>query len=99
LRPTSLPAVVPGDANRSVEIARARELNSRWILAVLALPEQLRQRVDGDPPRLVLRQHLRLPCLVIVLSRVYVRKLLPVGVPDDITVRRPVGAPGRREAA
>jgi hypothetical protein len=68
-----------------------------WLyLLGLALPEQLRQPrdVDGDASRLVCGQHLRLPRLGL-----NVRKFLPVGVPDDITVRRPVGAPWRRDAA
>jgi hypothetical protein len=63
-------------------LRRAREPNSRWILVALALPEQLGQPrdVDGDAPRLVLRQHFRLQRLRLVLSRADVRKLLPVGV-------------------
>jgi hypothetical protein len=48
------------------------------------LPEQLRQprNVDGDPSRLVLRQHLSLPSLSFVVAGVEVGKGLPVGVPD-----------------
>jgi hypothetical protein len=53
---------------------------------------------DGDPPRFVGREHL-------CLHRLHEWRLavdvgdLPVGVADDITVRRLVGAPGRQEAA
>jgi hypothetical protein len=76
---------------------RARELNTHWILAALVLPEQLRQPrdIDGNAPRLVLRQHL----LGLVLSRIDVRKFLPVGVSHDVAARHLVGAPWRREAA
>jgi hypothetical protein len=49
---------------------RARELNPHWILVALTLPKQLRQPrdIDGDPPRLVRRQHLRLPRLGLVIA-------------------------------
>jgi hypothetical protein len=41
---------------------RARERDPHWILAAFVLPQQLRQPrdVDGDAPRLVLRQRLRI---------------------------------------
>jgi Tripartite tricarboxylate transporter family receptor len=44
-------------------------------LVALALPEQLRQsrNIDGDPPRLVLRQHLRLQSFGRVVARVQIR--------------------------
>jgi hypothetical protein len=50
------------DTQRRQSDCRARELNPHWILAALALPQQLRQPrdVDGDPPRFVRRQHLGL---------------------------------------
>jgi hypothetical protein len=53
----------------------------------LGLPEELRQPRDvyGDPSRLVLRQYLRLPRLVLVVAGVDVRKGLPVGVAYDVT--------------
>jgi hypothetical protein len=50
-------------------------------------------------PRFVLREHLGLPRLGLVLSRVEVGERLPVGVADDIAAGDLVGAPGRREAA
>jgi hypothetical protein len=52
------------------------------ISGALTLSKQLWQPrdVDGDPPRLVRRQHLRLPCLVRVLPRIHVSQRLPVGV-------------------
>ncbi len=65
------------------------------------LPEQLRQpcHVDGDPARLVLRQHLGLPSFVFIVARVDVNESLAVGVADDIAARDLVGSPRRREAA
>ena len=59
----------------------------------LALPEQLRQPrdVDGDPPRFVGGEHLRLPRLGLVVSRIDVRDRLPVGVSHDVAARYPVG--------
>jgi hypothetical protein len=54
---------------------------------------------DGDPPRLVVREHLRLPGFVGVVARVEVGERLPVGVPDDVAARHSVCSPGRREAA
>jgi hypothetical protein len=65
----------------------------------LALSQQLRQPrdVDGDPPRLVRRQDLRLPSLGLVLSRVQVGERLPSRVAHDVAARDLVGPPGRRE--
>src|ERR1700722_13070684 len=59
----------------------------------LGLPKQLRQprAVDGDPSRLVLHQHLRLPCFDVGVARVDVRECQPVGVSDDITAGYRVG--------
>jgi hypothetical protein len=50
------------------------------LAVAVPLPHQLRQprHVDGNPPRFVLRENLRLPCFVFVVER------LPVGVTDDI---------------
>jgi hypothetical protein len=53
---------------------------------------------DGDPPRLVGREHLGLPRLGFALSRVDVRDRLPVGVPARQADRasgigRPPGTP------
>jgi hypothetical protein len=64
-------------------------------------PEQLRQprNVDGDPSRLVLRQQLRLPRLVLVVAGVELRDRLPVGIPDDVTAENLVGAPARGKSA
>ena len=64
--------------------------------AVVLTVQQLRQPrdVDGDPPRLVLREHLRLQRFGIVVAGVEVRERLPVGIPDDIAARDLVGAPG-----
>jgi hypothetical protein len=60
------------------------------------LPEQLRQPrdVDGDPSRLVVREHVGLPCLSIVVAGVEVREGLTVGVPDDIAAGHRVGCQG-----
>jgi hypothetical protein len=72
-----------------------------WFLVVLAPRKQLGQPrdADGDPSRLVFRQHLRLPRFGFVFAGVEVRQRLPIGVPDDVSAGHPVGAPGRREAA
>jgi hypothetical protein len=69
--------------------------------ASIALPEHLRQPgdVDGDAPRLVLRQDLSLPRLTIVVAAVEVGERLPAGVPNDVTARYLVGVPGRWETA
>jgi hypothetical protein len=71
------------------------------LAVAVPLPQQLRQprHVDGNPPRFVLRENLRLPCFVFVVARIDVRERLPVGVTDDIATRNFVGTPGRREAA
>jgi hypothetical protein len=52
----------------------------------LALAKQLRQPrdVDGDAPRLVLRQHLGLQRFGFTVSGIDVRERLPVGIADDI---------------
>jgi hypothetical protein len=54
---------------------------------------------NGNPPRLVLREHLRLPRLGVIVARVEVGERLPVGVSDNIAAGHRGGAPGRREAA
>jgi hypothetical protein len=76
-------------------------LRERQGSVAIRFPEQLRRPrdVDGDPPRLVFRQHLRLPRLVLAVAGVEVRERLAVGVPDDVPARNLVDAPGRREAA
>jgi hypothetical protein len=60
------------------------------------LPEQLRQSrdVDGDPSRLVVREHLSLPCLGFVVAGIDVGERLTVGVPDDIAAGHRVGCQG-----
>jgi hypothetical protein len=70
-------------------------------LAGLRPPEQLGQArdVDGDPSRLVLREHLRLPGLGIVVAGVKVREGLPIGIPDDMAARHGIGVPGSWEVA
>jgi hypothetical protein len=52
----------------------------------MVLPKQVRQPrgVDGDPPRLVGRQHLDLQWVGFVLPRVDADERPPVGVADDI---------------
>jgi hypothetical protein len=54
------------------------ECHGKTALVAIRLPEQLRQPhdVDGDPSRLVLGEHLRLPGLGLVLSRIEVRERL-----------------------
>jgi hypothetical protein len=66
---------------------------------VIRAAEHLRQPrdVDSDPSRLVLRQDLGLPRLVLIVSGVKVRERLPVGVADDVTAGD--GSPGCWEAA
>ena len=73
-----------------------REAASSTSLIAPRLPWRLRQPrdVDGDPPRLVLRQHLRLPRLGLVVAGVEVGKRLPVGVADDVAAGDRLGAPG-----
>jgi hypothetical protein len=48
----------------------------------LRVTRQLRD-IEGNPPRLVFRQHLRLQRFGFAVSRVHVDEL-PVGVADDI---------------
>jgi hypothetical protein len=64
-------------------------------------PQQLRQPrdVQRDPPRLVLRQHLRLPCFGIVVAGIDEHERLTLGVADDVAAGHLVGMPGRRKAA
>jgi hypothetical protein len=64
-------------------------------------PKQLRQPrdVDGDPSRLVIREHLRLSGISLGLPTVEIRECLPGGVADDVAPGHFVGAPGRRKAA
>jgi hypothetical protein len=61
----------------------------RWLCAA----QQFRQPrdVQRDPSRLVLCQHLCLPCFGFVLAAVEVRERLPVGVADDIAAGQLVG--------
>jgi len=79
------------------------EIPPRWVnppsrAAPVAARSWRLSKDDGDPPRFVGREHL-------CLHRLHEWRLavdvgdLPVGVADDITVRRLVGAPGRQEAA
>src|SRR5271170_457460 len=65
------------------------------------LPQQLRQPrdVDGDPPRLVFRENLRLQCFVLSVARVDVCESLSIGVANDIAARNLVWAPGRRKTS
>jgi hypothetical protein len=58
-------------------------------LVAIRPPKQLRQPrdVDGDPPRLILRQDLGLPCFGIVVAAVEVGEGLRVAVPDNIAAR------------
>jgi hypothetical protein len=68
-------------------------------LVPLRPPKQFRQPcdVERDAARLVGSQHLGLPCLVRVLTRVELGERLTAGVADDVAARYRVGAPGRRE--
>jgi hypothetical protein len=73
-----------------------------WLdFVVGGLCQQLQQSRDvaSDPPRLIRREHLRLPRLGLVLARVDIGQRLPVGVMHDIAARYSFGAPGGREAA
>jgi hypothetical protein len=67
----------------TIPALRARYVQTKDSIAI-HLPKQPRQPrdVDGDPSRLVLREHLRLTRFGFVLSRVDVRERLPVGVPE-----------------
>jgi hypothetical protein len=56
-------------------------------------------RCDRDAPRLVDREHLRLPRFGFAVPRVEVRESLSVGVANNEAARRQVGVPGRREKA
>jgi hypothetical protein len=53
---------------------------------IRGLPERLRQSrdFDGDPSRLVFREHFRLPRFGFVVPGVDVRERLPIGVPDEL---------------
>jgi hypothetical protein len=65
------------------------------------LAQQPRQPcdVDGDAPRLVGRQHLGLPCVGFVLSRIDMRENLSVGVADNEAAGDLEGVPRSRETA
>jgi hypothetical protein len=89
--------VLPGTGTQSTPAAILIAGAPSWFVP---LPKQLRQPrdVDGDPPRLILREHLRLQRLDLGLSRVDVGERLPVGVPDDIAAGNPVGGAGKRRS-
>jgi hypothetical protein len=54
---------------------------------------------NGNPPRLVLRQHLGLSSFGVVVTGVEVGKRLPIGVADDLAARHWIGVPRGREAS
>jgi hypothetical protein len=55
--------------------------------------------VDGDPPSLVLSEHLCLPRFGLVVAGVDVGERLPAGIPHDIAAGHLVCAPRSPEAA
>jgi hypothetical protein len=70
-----------------------RQTADPHMLIAIGFSKQLRQPrdVNGDPPRLVLRQDFGLPRLGIVVAGVEVRQRLPVGVADDLAAGLGVG--------
>jgi hypothetical protein len=85
---------------RGHEISNAAGCTFRLLLTQSGsrFPEQVRQPrdVEGDPSRLVVREHLRLPCIGLGLPTVEIRERLPGGITDNIAAGHLVGAPRSR---
>ena len=63
--------------------------------------QEVRQPCDvhSNPPRLVLREHLRLQSFSRIVPRIQIGERLAVGVSDDVAARNGFGSPGWWEAA